>query len=309
MNVFVTLLGAAIVFAALRDVFQQLFRPGGSGSLSRALMRGVWNLFRRLAARNPTLLVLAGPSVLLTAIAVWVALVVIGWALIFWPHLPGGFRYATGLEPSGEGSFIDAVYLSLVTLTTLGYGDITPTSAILRFLAPLEALVGFGLLTAAISWVLSVYPVISRRRGLAREVALIREAESETGIAATRMDAQAVERTLETLTTRLISISGDLLQFPVTYYFYDGDEGSSLSAHMPSLLRLAEEGRSTSCPPAVRLRAAMLRGAIDDFSDTVASRFVRVPSTSTDKILEAYARDHLHLPSGKRQGKRARSDR
>lgn len=41
----------------------------------------------------------------------------------------------------------------------------------------------------------------------------------------------------------LIPVSGDLLRFPVTYYFYDGDEGSSLPAHMPSLLRPAEEGR------------------------------------------------------------------
>jgi hypothetical protein len=64
-----------------------------------------------------------------------------------------------------------------VTLATLGYGDIVPTSDLLRVLVPLEALVGFALLTAALSWVISVYPALSRRRSLARGATLLKGSE------------------------------------------------------------------------------------------------------------------------------------
>nr|WP_281360133.1 potassium channel family protein [Isoptericola halotolerans] len=62
------------------------------------------------------------------------------------------------------GAVVDALYLSLVSLTTVGYGDITPLTPWLRIAAPVEGLLGFALLTAAVSWVLQVYPALTRRR-------------------------------------------------------------------------------------------------------------------------------------------------
>jgi hypothetical protein len=44
--------------------------------------------------------------------------------------------------PTGEGDVYDWLYFSFVTLTTVGYGDITPLSRGARALAMLEALVG-----------------------------------------------------------------------------------------------------------------------------------------------------------------------
>ena len=176
MTNIVTLLGTVLILVALRDIFQQLFHPSGGGSLSKSLMVIVWGLFRRVAVRRPALLSLAGPSILLTIIASWVALLAVGWALIYWPRMPEGVLLQTGLDPSRQGGFIDAFYLSLVTLATLGYGDITPTSGWLRVLGPLEALVGFGLLTASLTWLLSLYPTFERRQSLARGYPLTRVA-------------------------------------------------------------------------------------------------------------------------------------
>ena len=51
---------------------------------------------------------------------------------------PGAFSKL----PSGEGGFRDWLYFSFVTLTTLGYGDITPIAPSARAIAMLEALVG-----------------------------------------------------------------------------------------------------------------------------------------------------------------------
>ncbi|WP_268801011.1 potassium channel family protein [Pseudomonas huanghezhanensis] len=45
-----------------------------------------------------------------------------------------------------DGSFMDAVYFSFTTFTTLGFGDISPTGP-LKYLTGLEALTGLVLIT------------------------------------------------------------------------------------------------------------------------------------------------------------------
>ena len=97
---------------------------------------------------------LAGPVAFVAVIATWAGLLVLGWALVFWPHMPGDFRFDAGLDARGP-DFVNALNVSLVTLATLGFGDITPTSGTAAVL-PLEALLGFGLLSAIISWLVSI---------------------------------------------------------------------------------------------------------------------------------------------------------
>lgn len=292
-----TLLGMVLIGVALRDVFHSLFHPSGASSVQRLVSRATWRAVRWLSASRPTLLVLAGPSALVAVIASWIALVATGWALLYWPRLPDGFLLATGLEPAGQDSLLTAFYLSLVTLATLGYGDIAPASGWLRLLAPLEAMVGFVLLTAAISWVLSIYPALARRRSLAHLLTLLREAQARTGVAVPSLSASAAERLCEGLTAQLISVRGDLTHLPITYYFHSPDERTALAAALPYLLHLAEQECQLPGAPAVRLQAAMLRGAIDDLSSVLGARFLRLPLAPTEQVLAAYARDHQrHLP-------------
>jgi hypothetical protein len=297
VTLLLSLLGTGLILVALRDIFDTLFHPSGKGMLSRALPRFLWRGVRRIGGRYPLAQELCGPVTLLAVIASWAALLAVGWAFVFWPHLMGGFLLAPGLSSSAQGSFVDALYLSLVTLTTLGYGDITPTSGWLKVLVPLEALVGFGLLTASLSWVVSLYPAFSRHRSLAHEVSLVRKAESETGIGVRKMDPLAAEQMLGSLITQLIAVQTDLIHFPISYYFRSSKERFELSTAMPCLLRLAQEGDSADCAPGVRMRASMLRGAIEDFSDTIGERFLDLPSASSDKVLAAYARDNLRTSS------------
>jgi hypothetical protein len=297
VTLLLSLLGAGLILVALRDIFDTLFHPSGKGMLSRALPRFLWRGVRRIGGRYPLAQELCGPVTLLAVIARWAALLAVGWAFVFWPHLARGFLLAPGLSSSAQGGVVDALYLSLVTLTTLGYGDITPTSSWLKVLVPFEALVGFGLLTASLSWVISLYPAFSRHRSFAHEVNLVREAESETEIGVRQMDALAAVQMLGSLTTQLIAVQTDLIHFPISYYFRSSNERFELSAAMPYLLRVAQEGDSADCAPGVRMRASMLRGAIEDFSDTVGARFLDLHSASSDKVLRAYARDNLHTSS------------
>lgn len=56
-------------------------------------------------------------------------------------HAPGSMLVGGQAARSGLG-IGDAIYFSFVTLATLGYGDITPASRVMRGLAVLEAIVG-----------------------------------------------------------------------------------------------------------------------------------------------------------------------
>nr|WP_174805158.1 potassium channel family protein [Marinobacter daqiaonensis] len=55
------------------------------------------------------------------------------------------------LTVSYSGSFMDTVYFSFVTFTTLGYGDIEPVG-ILRYLTGIQGLTGFVLITWSASF-------------------------------------------------------------------------------------------------------------------------------------------------------------
>ena len=178
-----TCLGIALIAVVVHDVFDALFHHRGAGILSGAVMRTTWWGFRRAGARRRSLLPLAGPCALVSIVALWLLLLVTGWALVLWPHMADGFRFAPGAA-SGEAALVDALYVSFVTLATLGFGDITPAAWWLKIALPFEALIGLGLLTATVSWLLSVHPALSRRRSLAYEISLLRRAEADLPVPA-----------------------------------------------------------------------------------------------------------------------------
>jgi hypothetical protein len=86
----VTAVGAAVVLIGLRDIFHTLWHPSGRGGLSRWVMATVWRAGRAARRRGRTDL-LAGPLGMVAVVLGWVVLMVLGWALVYWPHLPGGF--------------------------------------------------------------------------------------------------------------------------------------------------------------------------------------------------------------------------
>ena len=136
-----------MIALAGRDVFDALFHPEGRSTLARMIMRAVWGLLGRRGRSSPGF-VLAGPLGLVLVFASWAGLLVARWTLVFLPHVPEGFHRATG--GAADSDLVEALNVSLVTLTTLGFGDVTPDDPWLRVVVPIEALVGFGLLSASI---------------------------------------------------------------------------------------------------------------------------------------------------------------
>ena len=67
------------------------------------------------------------------------------WTMLYWIaeiYQPGSFLIAGSKSSLTSLKGVNLVYFSYVTLTTLGYGDITPVSAHARSLSILEAITG-----------------------------------------------------------------------------------------------------------------------------------------------------------------------
>jgi hypothetical protein len=162
-------LGFALSLYLLIGATSSLLTPGRKWPLLFGILVTLATAVQILSARNETSILLAiSASVLPVAINLLTLYIVLrfvlfspaihemdrvigatcgyfmlvyGWSRIFetLDHLdPAAFFYANGMTSAHD----DFVYFSTVTLTTLGYGDITPASPVARMFASLESIVG-----------------------------------------------------------------------------------------------------------------------------------------------------------------------
>ena len=79
---------------------------------------------------------------------------------------PGSFLFALAANPDSRMDEFNAFYFSFSTLTTVGFGDITPVSKLARTLAVMEAVTGTFYLAILISRLVGMYsPSIGAARG------------------------------------------------------------------------------------------------------------------------------------------------
>lgn len=289
VSVVVSVVGVLLVLGVLWDVFRTIFNPSGQGRISGAAMSAVWRLTARGGDRPREL---AGPSALAAVIAAWVVLAVVGWALVYWPHVPAGFVHSSGLDVSERSTAADALYVSVVTLATLGYGDVVPAATGLRLVAPLEALMGFAILTAAVTWVLQVQPALVRRRTMVMTLSGLRRAGLEREVRT--LDADLPAHVLTDVAASVTQVGVDLTQYSETYYFREGEEERGFGEALIFAADLAEAG-SASPRPDVRLAARALQAALDDLAAHAGSTFLGVTG-GTRSVLEALRRDRAKRP-------------
>jgi voltage-gated potassium channel len=82
------------------------------------------------------------------------------WTMAYWlveALSPGAFAFntTTGAKETMEG--FNAFYFSFITLSTVGYGDITPVSKVARMLAATEAMTGLLYVAVLIARLVALY--------------------------------------------------------------------------------------------------------------------------------------------------------
>jgi hypothetical protein len=162
--------GVGLVGLVAFDVYGTILHARGrSGPVSEALTRSIWRLARAAAFHRPRsgrhrLLNGVGPLLLPGLVAALVTLLIIGYALLYLPHMPAGFIVDSRADSPRA---IEALYFSGITFTTLGYGDIAPHSTSMRLLALSESLTGFAFISLAVTYLVSLTAALERKRAVA----------------------------------------------------------------------------------------------------------------------------------------------
>jgi hypothetical protein len=285
VTVVLTVLGAGLVGFALVDVFQTL-RPGGSGPLTRMIFRVTWRLSGRRARSFP----LSAALTVLLVMSLWVALITLGWALIYLPHVPGGFAF-NGIDPARYHPFAEAITISLVTLTTLGYGDAVATEPLLRLASPVQALIGFVLLSASVSWFAQLYPALARQRAFALSLSSMSDAGQIAALGAVPRDRSGA--LLDRVTVSVAELTADLVQNPEIFYFRERDSRLSMPAAMTHVLELRDRALIAG-DESLRLQGRVIARDLDQLAEVLRRQYPHVRGESTDEVLGHVAERHGH---------------
>lgn len=284
MTAALSVAGVALILLAVVDVFQTLLRPGTTGRLSHLVFRAAWALTRRRPRWG-----VGGPLMVVGVVAVWVALLTFGWALIYLPHIPDGFAFS--VDVTRYHPLAEALTISLVSLTTLGYGDAVPTDEVLRLFAPLEALSGFVLLSAAVAWFMELYPALTRRRACAVQLTALNAAGVIAGL--DRLSPGHAAAMVSGVSRALADLTADLTQTPEVYYFTERDERLSAPAAIRYAVHLRDAAERAPDPD-VRAEGLVLRKTLDELARVLRHHDRTLTGETTDDVVLAVARSHGH---------------
>jgi hypothetical protein len=219
--------GVLLILVGVGDVFFTVLHYDGFGFLSSRLYHrlfdAVCSVTRPLPGRYRAFgLSMAAPLMVPVTIVIWILLVSFGYAMIYYAGMKDG-NFSLSV-PRLEPSFIEALYFSGITISTLGFGDVTPTSGFYQLLAVSEALTGFGILTLAITYVLGIYGVLQPLGVLSAGLYHQAQDTSDPLSILTPHFPDGEHRGLEThmmqLHRGLVEIYEGIRRYPLVYYYH-----------------------------------------------------------------------------------------
>jgi hypothetical protein len=289
MTSIIVVLGLTLLVTVLWDAFEAIFLPRGVTrylGLARVFLRFTWRLQSAVARwmpddrRRETYLSIFGPLSLLQLLGMWAAGLVAGFAMLHW-----GLGTPLNVAP-GSVPFSTYLYLSGTTFFTLGLGDVTPLGPPGRALVAVEAGVGFGFLTAVISYLPVLYQAFSRR-----EVSIsLLDARAGSPPSAGELlrrhgaDMPELDRLLYDWERWSAELLESHLSYPVLAYFRSQHPRQSWLAALTAILdtcALVMAGVDGGATRQAQLTFAMARHAVVD----LAQVFLRAPlALATDRL-------------------------
>ena len=294
MTLLAVVAGSLLLMLAAWDTVLTLLHPTARGPLSYVANRGTWRVTQTLSRRllRGRGLSYAGPLAVVINVLAWVVALWLGFALIYLPFM-GSFAFDPETSFQGRG-FGEALYASGTALTTVGFGDVVATSVALRLATIAEAASGFGILSGAIAYVLSVYPLLSDLRSTGIQMA---DSGAVELYGATEVVRSAGPSELAAVVRELTENHEHLRRFPVLYYFESGDAEESLSASVRGGALLLVALRSAS-PDEVRhaaVYAVVFERILGRLLDDLECDFLGGRHTGADRGDDRSERDVARL--------------
>jgi Ion channel len=243
--VFFTALGVSLLMLVAYDVYATILHARGrSGPIGETLNRWLWRAARFIAfrfsrPRRHKLLNVVGPLLLPSLIVLYILMLLTGFALIYYPRMPAQFVVQTSVANSP--GWAESLYFSGITLTTLGYGDIAPHSAMMRTTSLFEAACGLALISLAITYLIAVYSALEHKRAVA--LSFYHQAEEGANVAGliahhfVRGKFYGLQTVLRQAARDIQALLESHVEHPVIHYFHPLEVYKSL----PRVMFLALE--------------------------------------------------------------------
>lgn len=282
MHVSIAILGVIVILAVLLDAFETVVLPRRvrrAFRLTSWFYRNTWIPWTKISSVLPSrirenFLAYFGPLSLIFLLAIWAFSLIFGFTLL---------QYGLGehVRLSEEKiTFGVLLYHSGETFFTLGYGDITPTTALSRFLAVLEAGMGFAFLGVVVGYLPVIYSSFSTRE---TEIGLLdaRAGSPPTAVELlSRLGCCPDQTVLDDIFGGWERWCSDLLashiSYPVLCFFRSQHGNQSWLAALTVMLdttALVIAGVNNIRPEQAKLTFAMARHAAVDLSQLVNARY------------------------------------
>lgn len=202
-----------------------------AGWVTRRLGPMAWAAIRRGATGRHRLLQSAGVLLVLGLVLLWILGLWLGWTLVLWDTA----GWTTSQDRAA--SAVERLYAAGYTLTTLGVGDILPTTALGRVLIVVCSASGLLTLTLAITYLVPVLNAVTARRVLASTLnALGGDPEQVRERLWPAGDLQGTRATVEGLASDIRFVTQAHYSYPVMHFFHSP---TPATAFAPALARLA----------------------------------------------------------------------
>jgi hypothetical protein len=243
LQIVAVVLSIALIGAVLWDGFETVVLPRRTPRrfrLTRLYFVGTWTVTSALARRIRSLgrregvLAVFGPLGLLLLLALWVALLIFGFALLQW-----GLGSQTHAVDGASGFGMD-LYFSGTTFLTLGLGDVYPLAPLARAITVVEVGAGFGVLALVIGYLPVLYQTFSRRES---RISLLDAHAGSPPTAGALLQRHPPDRRANSLALTLAdweNWSADLLEshlsYPVLAYYRSQHEEQSWVAALTMIM-------------------------------------------------------------------------
>jgi hypothetical protein len=307
-NVLCIILGVAVLWTVLLDAFETAVLPRKvqrhlrlTGWYYRLTWKPWAAVSRRIKtqSRREALLGYYGPLSLIVLLGVWAAGLVFGFALV--QYGVGGHLTLLG-APTSFGVIL---YHSGETFFTLGYGDVVPSSGAARFLAVLEAGLGFAFLGIVIGYLPTTYAAFSRRE---IEISLLDARAGSPPSAAELLRRygkckSGLDHILQSSERWSAEVLESHLSYPALSFFRSQHNNQSWLAALTTILdatALLMAGLDGITSDQATQTFAMARHAVVDLSQVVTSRYDptlpdRLTATDLSRLQRVLAEGGLGL--------------